>query len=139
MGKTVKGAENLIVSDHTDTGDAGVSTFTNKGYAISQIDENQADLETVSHEITHQILGDTTGMMNTLMQYDPVGLFAAVANSITDVQNDSMRSVLAGGRENSFHICRETAPVTPFEGWNRSARGFQDMLNKQAAIQPQQK
>ena len=140
MGDAVKGAENLIVSDHTSTGDPGVSAFTSKGYAISQIDETQADIETVSHEITHQVLGDTTGLMNKLMQYDQVGLFAAMANGMADVANDGMRSDLATGRENSFHMGRDTRPnATPFEGWNQHAREFQDILNKQAAIKPQQK
>jgi hypothetical protein len=137
-----KDAENVIVSDNAG-GAAGASGVTDKGYAITMLDMTQADNETFSHELAHQFAGDTTGVLNTIMRNDPSGIIGMIANTIADVVNDSARGDF-NMRENTFGMggkrdMRPADMMTRFQGWNEGAKQFQNMLNTQKAIQPQQK
>ena len=78
----VKGATNVMVSDSTRTGDAGVSQVT-QGYALTGIDITRSDVGTLSHELAHQFTGDTTGLLSIISQSDPTGIVNRVANTFS--------------------------------------------------------
>jgi len=136
-----KGAENVLV---TDTGNAGDSQITSKGYAVSRINVRDANLDTLAHEMAHQFAGDTRGVGNWIMNKDPVGFVAAFLNAVSDITNDVARSGLGSGapRENTFGMGRDMTPadtMSRHSGFNRGALEFQNLLNQQSAIRPQQK
>jgi RHS repeat-associated protein len=130
----VKGSLNVVVSDSTPIGTAGVSQVTKSGYAITKIDITQADDETFSHEVAHHFSGDTAGWINRAIRADESGILGFVVDAFSNVAEDSERS--AFGKENPFHTGLDTRPadlVNRQNGWNEGARNFQK------AITPTQK
>lgn len=127
---------NVIVSNFTPTGDAGVSQV-NGGYALTQVDITQADKGTLAHELGHHFSGDTTGVLNSIMKYDPTGIVNQVSNAFFDIANDTGRALIPLNAMDP-HIGRADPAGLRTDGFNAGARQFQTMLNQQAAIRPRQ-
>ena len=128
----VKDSTNVIVSDSTPTGDAGVSQVNRDGYALTGIDITKSDSGTLSHELAHQFTGDTTGLLNAASSIDPTGIVNRIGNALFDTANDVQRAQLNG--EQPQNIQR---PCTRCSVFNSGAREYQANLTQQA-IRPRQ-
>jgi RHS repeat-associated protein len=124
-----KDSINVLLSD---TGSVGVSGMTNNGYALTKINVNTSDKDTLSHELAHAFLGDTTGLVSRISERDPTGILGLVANAFEDVVNDGMRAAM---KDPSPAIRSSTVAPQIF---NSGARQFQQTLTQQAAIRPRQ-
>ena len=128
----VKGSTNVIVSDSTPSGDAGVSQVNQAGYALTGIDITKSDSDTLSHELAHQFNGDTTGLLNSASAVDPTGILNRVANAFFDMTNDVQRAQLT-----DQHPQFIKQPCPGCNVFNMGARQYQANLTQQA-IKPQQ-
>ncbi len=142
LGGVVPGALNVIVGDSSLTTDSGVSWMSG-GYALTAININMAEDDTLSHEMAHHFTGDTRGLMNASLHllgshFGGLGWFSAAvlaagANTTADILNGTSRWHLGnfGYSGGEYNPNGGTYPwVTPF---NQGARDFQD------AIRPTQK
>jgi hypothetical protein len=134
---TVSGALNVVATDSRFLSVTGGSMITSSGTALTFINVNDSDKSTLSHEMAHQFLGDTRGIMNSIAKTDPSGIIGFVANAVDDIVNDTARSNL-GGRENTFGMgagrdMRSANMMTRGQGFNEGAKEFQK------AITPSQK
>jgi len=131
-----RGSINVIVSDFTPNNDPGVSQV-NGGYALTQIDINQASRGTLAHELAHDFMGDTIGLIDKIARHDASGIVNAAGNAIFDLMNDSARSEI--GRSMPWMrmgLDQRPAGIMPFESaasaFNSGAKRFQE------AIRPRQ-
>jgi RHS repeat-associated protein len=134
---TVQGALNVVATDASSLPGSGASAITASGKALTFINVAGSDDGTLSHEMAHQFLGDTRGIMNSIARSDPSGMIGMVMNAVDDIVNDSARSNL-GGRENTFGMgagrdMRPANVMTRGQGFNEGAKEFQK------AITPTQK
>jgi hypothetical protein len=106
--------------------------MTNNGYSLTKININRSDKDTLSHEVAHDFLGDTTGLASRIAELDKTGIFGQLANAFEDVVNDGMREAM----KNPSPSVRATI-VAP-QIFNSGAKHFQQMLTQQAAIRPRQ-
>jgi RHS repeat-associated protein len=126
----VKDSVNVLV---TDSGPVGVSGMTNNGYALTKINVNRSDKETLAHELAHDFMGDTTGLISQINPKYDAGISNLIGNMITDVINDTQRAQLTD--QHSQYV---KWPCTGCNLFNMGARQFQDKLTQQAAIRPRQ-
>jgi hypothetical protein len=132
-----QGALNVVATDASSLPGSGASAITASGKALTFINVAGSDDGTLSHEMAHQFLGDTRGIMNSIARSDPSGMIGMVMNAVDDIVNDSARSNL-GGRENTFGMgagrdMRPANVMTRGQGFNEGAKEFQK------AITPTQK
>ena len=100
-----------------------------KGFALTQININQADNETLAHEFAHHFLGDTSGTMNRISGKDPTGIFGLVSNTFADVANDLARDALKGPRMGHGMSPMGMGPLTDLgAAFNSGAKQFQDSI-----------
>jgi len=78
------GALNVVVTDQVATAVSGMAGKT----AVSFINPNSNDLP---HEMAHQLMGDTQGWRNWVMNHDPI-FTGTILNAITDIGNDTERA-----------------------------------------------
>jgi RHS repeat-associated protein len=134
----INDAINVIVSDHTPTGDAGVSGRSTNGAFLTSIDINAADGGTLSHELAHHILGDTSGLAGQAVKWlaslDPaLGEIANRSiNAVQDVRIDALRM----GR---LKYNPGTGGLQPISDFSRGALNLSQLLTTQQAIRPTQK
>jgi len=96
----VSGAVNVLVSDHTMSGEAGDSGRTTAGGFFSMLNINRVGNDTLSHELAHHVFGDTSfGFNNAMLRgasaIDPsLGLVVGLPlNLFADVGNDQARNL----------------------------------------------
>ena len=126
-----KDSLNVIVSNWAPGGDTAVSQV-NQGYALTQINMNTAGKGDLAHELAHDFLGDTTGVISRIAKHDESGIVGAVANAAFDIVNHGMREAM----KNPSPYVRST--ILAPEIFNSGAKQFQQMLTQQAAIRLRQ-
>jgi RHS repeat-associated protein len=128
---SVKGAENVIVSDSTPDMSAAFSGVRN-GYAKTFLDVTQDDKETLSVELAHQFFGDTTGFADAFSRLEGTGMSNRLFDTYFDIRNDIARERLKVN--NPFFMgSNYSLPEQLNEDFREGAREFQE------AIRPQQK
>ena len=68
---TVLGALNVVATDSRFLSVTGGSSITG-GTALTFINADDSDESTLSHEMAHQFLGDTRGIMNSIARMTPL-------------------------------------------------------------------
>ncbi|MGO9228611.1 MAG: RHS repeat domain-containing protein [Bryobacteraceae bacterium] len=134
-----KGAVNVLVGDSGLTTDPGVSGQTRNGYAVSEINMDAADKGTLSHELAHQFMGDTVGVMNGLSSLDPTGIVGMFTNTFADMRNDWERTRvgLVGPYFGNRFEAPPGQPMPLNAPLNEGAKRFQAPIT-QEAIRPKQ-
>jgi len=137
----VQGAVNLFVSDRTFSGSEGDSGRLKGGEFATILNIQKADSDTLSHELGHHILGDTSGLGDRLERaaagVDPAlgALVGLPLNVMADITNDATRENARSGPVGLTNIeAQANAQYTV----RRGAQNLSQMLNQQAAIRPRQ-
>jgi RHS repeat-associated protein len=125
-----KGVENVVVSDSTPDLAAGESTLTRSGFAVTYLDVTQGDKETLSLELAHQFMGDTTGLANAFSRWEGTGISNMVFDTYFDTRNDLARMGLKANDWRSMNWRLTMGPASnyiegPNEDFRRGAIEFQ--------------
>jgi len=138
---TVQGAANIFVSDHTFSGEAGDSGRLSGGAFGTILNINKADSDTLSHELGHHILGDTSGFADRLEKaaasLDPTlgVLVGAPLNLYADLTNDATRGNTS---PDAFYRMKVEQVMNARETVRQGAQNLSQLLTQQAAIRPRQ-
>jgi hypothetical protein len=121
------GALNVIVTDQVNGAESGMSGKT----AISFINPNSTNNENLPHEMAHQFMGDTQGLMNRISHGDPSHISGLIFNVLTDIGNDSERGWMN-------HLDQHSGPMSYYplaSAFHHNAAVFQKSI--QPTTKPQ--
>ena len=121
------GALNVVVTDQIGTASSGMAGKT----AVSFINANSTNNEDLPHEMAHQFMGDTQGVMNWISSRDPSYISGIIFNAVSDVANDAERAWMR-------NVDRHSGPLSYYplaSAFHHNAAAFQKSI--QPTTQPQ--